>query len=470
MWIKIEVIPQEREVIYLPERIMSRHTRMVRIKFGKKNALVHIMALDEAGDNSEEDGTFEKPVKIMISDKLASRLLIYTSLKYQMKFNYNIINIGPTIGLLLGDHSYAYNPIYMKKYSDRLGVYDKIGGLICAFSSESVDWEDNSVYGLYYNIADSKWEYGKFPIPSVIYRRNFHSKSPNVKKLIAITNNKMFNSWRFTKIYMYRYLMRNGRLIKHLPPTSKCVNYNQIKQFINKHGSVILKPISLSRGRGICIINQVSNGYKALDYRNNSTIETDIVNDVELRTFFEENAGFFKNYLIQKHLKLAKVDGQPYDIRVVMQKEQPHKWKCSGIECRVAAKKTLLTNISRGGYALTIDKALGSSFNMSDEQREEKKQQLDSLCLRLCEHLDRIGYHFAEFGIDIAIDEEGTLWIIEVNVFPSFKGFKLIDYKTYLNIRYAPLLYAANLSGFSNNTEGRGDNDELFSDINAVSE
>ena len=130
-----------------------------------------------------------------------------------------------------------------------------------------------------------------------------------------------------------------------------------------------------------------------------------------------------------------------------MQKDKNAKWVCSGIECRVANNKSLITNISRGGYALTIWEALKRAFPDNTDIRLLKKQ-LDDLCQKLCLYLDETGHHFAEFGVDIAIDKYKRLWIIEVNVFPSFKGFKKMDYQTYLKIRYTPLLYAASLAGF----------------------
>ncbi|MDR3644638.1 MAG: YheC/YheD family protein, partial [Clostridia bacterium] len=58
------------------------------------------------------------------------------------------------------------------------------------------------------------------------------------------------------------------------------------------------------------------------------------------------------------------------------------------------------------------------------------------------------GEHFAEFGMDIAVDRQKKLWLIEANVFPSFKGFKKTDRETYLSIRYQPLLYALSLTEF----------------------
>ena len=92
--------------------------------------------------------------------------------------------------------------------------------------------------------------------------------------------------------------------------------------------------------------------------------------------------------------------------------------------------------------------ALKRAVSEDTEEMGRVKQQVYSLCQKLCKSLEKTGHHFAELGMDIAIDEEGSLWIIEVNVFPSFKGFKVMDYDTYLDIRHTPILYAARLAGF----------------------
>lgn len=446
MWIKIVTVPVEGKVIYLPPGLTEDLKADVMVSFGKISMRTAVRA--DTSLESEGGNDFDNPIVIRFSEKLISELRIYPSLTYQMKLKSRSIIVGPTVGLLLGPHDYIYSPKHMTKYSDRFGIYEKVGGLIYAFSPKTVDWENNEVYGLYYDYGKEQWRFGIFPIPTVIYRRDFHSSQGDIRKLINITNGKIFNSWRFGKFYLYRHVKKHNKLAKHVPATEICKNYNQIKKFIEENNDVILKPIYLSRGRGICIINKEGSHYRVFDYRNNGTKEFVLENDEALKDFFDKNEDLFNKYLIQKHLLLARVDGAPYDIRVVMQKDENSNWKCSGIECRVAAQESLITNISRGGYALTLDEALEKSLSLDRFNLEEVKQRIDRLCLDLCESLDSIGHHFAEFGVDIALDEEGNSWIIEVNVFPSFKGFKTMDYNTYLTIRYTPILYAAHLAGF----------------------
>lgn len=457
MWCKVNVIDTEKEIIYLPSFLKKSTYELLDVHFAKNHTLCKVNY--ENYTQKESYNSYENPYPITISKTLNEKLCIPQTLVYQFKIDDNQIIIGPVIGFLLGKHSHLYNPTHMKKYSDRFGVYSKIGGLICAFSYKNIDWESNKIYGLYYNFSKSEWEYGYFPIPTTIYRRDFHTDEDVITKLKKVTNDKLFNSYKFTKYELYKFASQDSFLGDHIIPSELCLNYDNIKAFIDKYHNVILKPTNLSRGRGMCIILKKSDAYKVYDYRNKHPLEIDFNSENDLKLFFDYNKDFFKDYLVQKYINLAKINNRVYDIRVVMQKVNNPTWQCSGIECRVANPKLLLTNISRGGYALSLEEALDKSFP-DFKDKKYLADQVNELCEKLCYHLDTMGHHFQEFGLDVAFDENKNLWLIEANVFPSFKGFKKFDYKTYLKIRYSPLFYALSLTEFNENTLEKGEANE----------
>lgn len=441
MWTKIEIIPSDHEIIYLPSTASHFNSESVPIIFGGKEISADVEYNDDL--ILEDNSCYENPGIIRISTKLKDKLLIQESLTYQIKLSDSSIIIGPVIGLLLGIHTHRYNPKHMGKYSDRFGSYNKVGGLIYAFSPKWIDWKKHTTYGLFYNIDSTIWEYGCFPLPEVIYRRDFHSNPKHIKKLIEFTKGRLFNSHRFTKFDLYNYINENEELSKYLPPTELSIEYEQIKKFIDKYQKVIMKPVDLSRGRGICIIEKTDLGYKLSDYRYKTAVMSTYEDSEALENFFNLNQNLFNKYLIQKFLSLARIENSLFDVRVVMQKNQSKIWQCTGIECRVSCKNSLLTNISRGGYALSLDEALHLSF---DSDHEIIANKIMNFSNKFCEYMDKMGHHFAEFGLDVAIDINKNIWLIEANVFPSFKGFKKMDRDTYLDIRHTPLLYALSLT------------------------
>lgn len=448
MWINIDIVVEDRDVLYLPEEFLQRTGPKAYVCFGQKKAAADLKPLEHRED--PERNSFADPLTIRISAKLKYKLQIPKPLVYQMKTDGDDIVIGPVIGLMLGNRNHIYSPLHMKKYSDRFGKIAEVGGLIYAFSPKSVDWDDMSAYGLYYNYFKKSWKYGKFPLPSAIYRRDFHTGSKMVKRLSDITGGKLFNSLRFTKLYLYQFAGRDPELSGHMPPTEMSVNYEQVKRFIDEHRKALLKPVNLSRGRGICFIACEGGKYVIDDYRRSRPQHMVLASEEALKEFFSANQNFFSRYLIQEYIPLALIGGSPFDIRVVMQKDAAADWVCSGIECRVANNESLLTNISRGGCALSIAQAIEKAFPEYDSA-DDVRSSIEMLCRKLCLYLDGMGQHFAELGIDIAMDKDKKLWVIEANVFPSFKGFREMDYPTYLEIRYTPIFYASHLAGFQRN-------------------
>lgn len=440
MWAKIEVTHCDQNIIYLPLALAIDGGTTAVIKFGGKSTEASIQYQDDpeaaAGDS------FKNPVKIKLTDKLMRELMLVGSPVYRIKIRDSRITFGPVIGLLLGNATHRYNPVHMMKYSDRFGIYHRIGGLIYAFSPKFINWRKQSVYGLYYNNDTASWEYGCFPIPEVVYRRDFHSDPAIIKRLVKYTGGKLFNSYRFTKYELYDFIKLNGKLQEYLPPTECIVDFDQIKNFINRYHKVILKPVHLSRGRGICIIEKTESKYRVVDFRCKHPVTYELYNDALLENFFDVYQDFFDKYLIQKFIPLSRIGEAPFDIRVVMQKGPDKEWGCAGIECRVS-NNGYLTNISRGGYALPLGEALRKAFPLN---KESLSKQIDGFCRKFCRYMDTLGEHFAELGLDIAIDTDKKLWLIEANVFPSFKGFKKMNQETYLTIRYNPMLYAASLS------------------------
>jgi glutathione synthase/RimK-type ligase-like ATP-grasp enzyme len=444
MWAKIEIVPCDEKIIYLPSTITIDCGPTTVIAFGGKSTGASIHYQDDL--KLTDENSFEMPGTIKLSDKLRDEILIAESPVYQIKITDSRIILGPVIGLLLGNATHRYNPIHMMKYSDRFGIYHQIGGLIYAFSPKFIDWKKQTTYGLYYNPDTSLWEYGYFPLPEVIYRRDFHSDPDLIKRLVNYTEGKLFNSYRFTKYEFYDFIKLNDELKKHLPPTEYVHEFDQVKEFINCHKKVILKPIHLSRGRGICIIEKIDSSYKIIDFRPKTPIAYKLYNEGFLENFFDVFQDLFDKYLIQKYISLAKIDNSPFDVRIVMQKRPDKEWGCTGIECRVS-NNGYLTNISRGGYALPLSEALQRAFTTNNDNKS-LQEQINELCQKFCLYVVTSGEHFAEFGLDIAVDTDKKIWLIEANVFPSFKGFKKMDPDAYLSIRYTPMLYASSLTAF----------------------
>jgi glutathione synthase/RimK-type ligase-like ATP-grasp enzyme len=443
IWIKIKKQSIGGDIIYFPKSVAERLPKQVKLQFGLRSLKVNVHSSEISCINGN---TFHNPIEIQCSENIINKLLIRETLTYQLIYIEETLHLGPVIGFLLGEQSYCYHNSNMQGLTRGMGIFPEIGGLFVAFTDISIDWNNMQIHGLYYESEVNKWKYGTLPIPSAIFRRAFYTNQKVVDELKQLTGNRIFNSTRFDKWDTYKILKEDNNFKQYLPETQKLTSVEFFHNFIKKYEKIILKPAGLSRGRGICFVHRIGDSFCIYDYRDSNLARFYILKDKMIDEYLISNF-IGKNYIIQPQLVLSSINGAPFDIRIVMGKNEDKSWHCRGIECRLASPKETITNISKGGQALSINNAIKLAFGPSVDSNKIK-EELVSLAEEFCRIMDTSGEHFAEFGLDFGIDLQQHFWFIESNVRPVFRGFKRMDYDNYLHIRHMPLLYAASLAGF----------------------
>jgi hypothetical protein len=448
-WFKIEDYESGKEAqnlsIILNQDLFPELQHEVTIKFGLNETKAFVKRVNNLPTSKQY---LQKHVTILyISPSLQKSLTIPMSQLYKAKVANGFLELGPVIGLLLGEQQYYYHHKFMREYSAVMERGKNIGGLVVAFKSCSIDWETNSIYGLYYNMKTQNWQYSKLPIPTTIFRRGFSQKdSAIIERLSKLTGGNLFNSRKYSKLELYEELKENVGLKMYLPETEK-LSKDMLLQFVEKYPKVVIKPDNLSRGRGIFIIQKMDEMFCFYEYIDDAIPIRFTLDWEHLMDCILQKRIFEQGYLIQQFIDLAQIDEAPWDIRIVMQKKTRKLWQCSGIECRLAAPEGFITNISQGGRPLTLLEALKMTFGNS-VNTEKIQEDLIDLSKKFCSIIDEGNDHFGEFGLDFGLDKDLNYWFIEANVRPSFQGFKELDADKYLDICSIPLFYAATLSGF----------------------
>lgn len=446
IWVKIGRLDFESKAIYVPSLLAKNLPNETTIVFGgrKESATIVDRGVEEQASNRDI---------LLMGKSLIDSLHIQEELPYQLKFENGNIIIGPVIGLLLGRQCIYYNHKNMLEHTHALSCYSKTGGLFYAFTPEGIDYEKKVIYGLYYGL-DQVWKYGCFPFPNVIFRRGFLANKLQVDKIRKYVCSNIFNSSRRNKWEMHKLLEKDEKVYPFLPETYEVHESDIVADHLEKYKAVILKPTDLSRGRGIFILQQKSNGNIEVTDCLRKDNKSMLIAQDGLSDFLLDGGFFNQHYIVQNRLDLATVNGCPFDIRVVMHKNIDDKWRCSGIECRIAGVDNMISNIARGGRALSINRTLLLAFG-PDTDVKTLKEKVIEVSTNICKCMDKTGELFAEFGLDIAIDKNKHLWFIEANVRPSFKGFKLMDYRNYLYICSRPIIFASHLAGFESDGEAK---------------
>jgi len=235
-----------------------------------------------------------------------------------------------------------------------------------------------------------------------------------------------------SKWSLHKFFSRNPAIRRYLPPTS-LFHRASLEEYVNRYGSVYIKPSSKHMGKGIIKVWKTANGYRYVRERGEpaeaSTWEQ-LYQQIEPHTSSAR-------HIIQKGIDLAEVRGRPFDIRVMMMRDGKKEWRYAGMLAKVAGARSIITNVARGGgHVLKVSQAIKQSGTIDPGRTRSLIRHMIRLSHQVCRHFNRYKYS-AQIGIDYAVDKKGNLSIIEVNFdFPSHGLFaKLPDLTYYHRIK-----------------------------------
>jgi len=420
------------------------HPEWIVVSFGVKSMRCRVRWTDA-------DGVDGGDIVCRIPADVQAHLKIPLDLSYPYRWDGKTLTIGPTIGLLFGRKAENYTSEFMARhYAERMLAYPAFGGLVVAYSINAVDWTTLTVSGLYYDPETKGWAPCRTTLPKVTYRR--HIGQPNIKayrEAVFRAGGIMFNTSRLSKWVLHRVIRDNPVLRRYVPPTIRVKSADRLQRFLERQGSVIVKPAFGSRGKGIATLKRLNEGIRIVEYGAERRAERIIPKEKLGEWLYAAYGDARRKPIAQKLIPLATVDGAVFDIRVVMQRNVRGEWAASGIECRVAAANKEISNLAAGGQAMAIEEAVRRADAPIDDAAGFK-EDIAYFCRQFCFWLDQLeGHRFAEYGIDLAVDRTGKLWFIEANFRPGYQGFRTFDEAAYRRISALPLQYAAAVQGFT---------------------
>lgn len=198
--------------------------------------------------------------------------------------------------------------------------------------------------------------------------------------------------------------------VAHLIPETRMYNKDHFKAMLKKYGKIVLKPVKGTDGRGLILVVKDAKKYFCH-------------HEKELRHFtsfhallsFIEQVRNKKEYLVQRGIHLATINGRPIDYRITVEKKDG-KWTVTNFIGRLSHHKLFITNLSRGGKKLIFKEAIKRSLPSLDVKKVEKK--IIKLTQISAELLEKRFKGFRSLGFDYGIDQRGRLWLFEVNTHP----------------------------------------------------
>jgi hypothetical protein len=365
-----------------------------------------------------------------------------------MKIKGRTIMLGPIIGFIAISRGKELNEGLLNKKLKYFHRYNEIGGLVFICKSNGFNFDNETVSGYAYipteNTGKCIWEKGVFPIPAAIYKRVDLSKE-TYNKLILRMGDRIFNSYFFDKMGMYKYLCDSTETKGYLPETVALTSVSDAEKLLEKYKTVYLKPLFRNKSKGIVTISRAGKDmYLFREQKKSDRLYTQSETENVISALLSKD-----NYVAQQGIDISLCDGRRYDFRVIMQKGYNMKWDCTAMFTRFGAVNAPVSNFTTSGYAMYGFEAIKKAFHLSPREAFVLKSQIISACKIICERIDFAAGNYGDVGIDIVMDENHEIWVLEINKLHDhrFPVLATKDRQLYYEVVTKPFFYAKALAG-----------------------
>ncbi len=290
------------------------------------------------------------------------------------------------------------------------------------FFARDVDWEKRQVYGHIWE--REQWAKSLFPLPTVIYsrivERSWENRTVNQEFLAKVKQDPqttLFNSRFLNKYEVAQALGVYPELRPYLPQTDAGSQEN-LKNILNQHPDVYIKPIDGCKGQGIIFI-QRKHPHTWMLKKANSVSMRSVQNFEQLVQILDKWRVPLEKCILQQAISRALYRGRNFDIRALAQKNGEGEWTYVGAAARLAAPGREVTHMVNGGKRISLIQIFEKNSHLN-----KKKKQIQSELRWLCQVVPKllekqIPLNWGLFAFDIALTPDGKLYLLEVNSRPG---------------------------------------------------
>ncbi|OAS22107.1 YheC/YheD family protein [Paenibacillus oryzisoli] len=255
-----------------------------------------------------------------------------------------------------------------------------------------------------------RWVQGTFPFPQAVMNvrpwgpRRRSDKELIFRKIVPFTAFLIDDKWEITKM-----VSSFPSLAPFIVPTAILSSVDQIDELLASHAKLVIKPVQGSRGVGVQALI-----YKESQYGLQQGADWIWLNREDMQDYV---VNLKKDFMIQPYIVCLTPEGEPFDFRVLVQRNGEGNWQVTIIYPRIGAKDTITSNVSISGRTEELYSFLQRVF---PDDHEFFPPVLTKIGLELAEFIDsHYAYPLNELGIDLAIDSQRRIWFYEANTCPG---------------------------------------------------
>lgn len=314
----------------------------------------------------------------------------------------------------------------LANFQDIITTGKQLGFPVYVVTVKDLKLKSPLVRGYIPNRDGSEWESQLFPLPQIIYNRipqREDELKPFVRRKIEAIlehpNLAIFNPFFFNKWHLFEWL-KSSKLTAPLVPATRQLNTpKQLFKMLERYPTLYLKPVNGKAGKGIMLLRLQKD--KPLPYRlqiqhqkNSITYKAASLKRLWNRIKKETDGS---PYIMQQAIDLITVDNRPFDLRLLLQKNNRGHWSISGLGARLAGQKSITTHVPRGGSIENPLKLLESAFGSEHANSIIRKVRTNALII--AKQIEKAcGYRLGEMSMDLGVDKTGANWFFEANARP----------------------------------------------------
>lgn len=305
---------------------------------------------------------------------------------------------------------------------------DSAGIQLIIFPPMNVNWKNRQVTAWRYHQPVRRWLKEKHPIPQLIYDRCYYTDTthyrtykPYIDRLRQDPSVHLLGKPLGGKLQTHLMLQKSPPLSPYLLPTKKFGSTTDLISGMKLYTSVLIKPNGGSHGRGVAAITPRGRSFRVRGRsRSNRPFHLILHSGSSLIHWVGRFIGQTP-YIIQPFLNLRSMDGRPFDIRILVQKNGEGKWVTTGTAVRTGRPGSLTSNLHGGGHAENTEKFLRKNY--SPEKAKDILQSIQYLAENVPIQIEQEHGRLLELGLDVGVDRQGNVWLLEANSKPGRSVF-----------------------------------------------
>ncbi len=277
------------------------------------------------------------------------------------------------------------------------------GAEFIRFTNNDIDFKTRTILGETWR--NGQWREKRVRFPDAI--RNFERKGKSDKILDLVPYSLGFIVQKDDQL---DFLSRLPSTSEYIPKTITVHNVQKIFKQIKVWGNGLFKPSTGRLGQGIVFVKMIDNEFEINDNGQVTCLDEKAFKALIKSKFIDAS----REYMLQQFAAGTGPGERYFNVRVIVSKGKDGDWHtCNTLMSLLAKQKSIIANRDAGSKNIDLDAFLKYKYKQNVHTVYD---ELFSAAIKITRELDDLSNNSSEeIALDMAIDNNGKVWLHEAN-------------------------------------------------------